>query len=367
MTKKTWVTILSVSIVTILIIVYGVMKFTDQDKENEYVNSGDLTDKYEEQKEEQESKDKESKEDKGEEGELDVAKEQTNNLEDILKLSEGSLVSKDQLQEDIKEWKKEGIIDGENDNQGIADKIKSDYGSIELESYLSSQLVSSEMSKEDIQQLAIGFSMDEITDEKVYYDLKPFEKIKNSLNGEIEREPQIMIGGDSDNVDEVDKYYYKDTKGFEDVKGNELGYYELVFYDDTENTIKLFGDLGAEHEEIGDLLGFNIVYHMKLDEEYSEEEIKDKISEIEINGNTGERMFELLSSQDEYIYPKDSILKVNVPVTSEDLFGEKDDLQARSKWSKGKTDELEIKINGEKVKLKGHTKEEYLEGVTVEK
>lgn len=365
MKKDKWIIIL-VSLVTLSIFFVTIYFFIGEKGDTEKFNKSEesLSKEYEKETKEREKNDLN---DNMGSKEVEKAEEKARTLENILEIESNSIVSKEKLEKEIEKWDKEGVIEGNEDSQGIAEKIKEKYGDIAIESYLSSQLVSLEMGGDELQQLAIGFSKNEIKGKKVYYDIKPYEVIKNRLKGGIERDPQIIIGGDTDNEDDIAKYYYKNTEGFEDVKGNEVGYYELVFYDDTENTIKLFGDLGAEHEEIGDLLGFNIVYHMKLDEEYSEEEIKDKISEIEINGNTGERMFELLSSQDEYIYPKDSILKVNVPVTSEDLFGEKDDLQARSKWSKGKTDEPEIEINGEKVKLKGHTKEEYLEGVTVEK
>src|SRR5699024_7992916 len=98
---------------------------------------------------------------------------------------------------------------------------------------------------------------------------------------------------------------------------------------------------------------------MKLDEEYTEEEIIDKISQVEINGNTGERMFELLSSQDEYIYPKDSLIKVNVPIDTKEVFGEEEELKVEIEWEEGELKEPKVEVGGNEVKLEEHKKEEY--------
>src|SRR5699024_7088117 len=106
------------------------------------------------------------------------------------------------------------------------------YGEIVLESYLSSKLVTSDMDDYDINQMAIGFPMEDLEGRKIYYDLKPFEKVTSRLNGDVDREPEIVIGGENSQED-FEKYYYKDTKGFEDIKGNEVGYYSLVFYENT--------------------------------------------------------------------------------------------------------------------------------------
>src|SRR5699024_1796476 len=123
--------------------------------------------------------------------------------------------------------------------------------------------------------------------------------------------------------------YMKDTKGFEQVgDGFEIGYYELEYLSPMDEGYYdyLVEELGEDEDKYADLLEFNVRYALKIGKDTTNEEVKEIIESIDVNGNTGTRWFELLERGEEINFLEDTILKVRVPVKMKDILGEKHDL-----------------------------------------
>src|SRR5699024_7111072 len=116
-------------------------------------------------------------------------------LEELLFLNEGDLLTKEEINKDVEEWIKEGKVSDKEDYLGISNRIEENYGKIASDSYTNSQLVSEDMSDEELSQLANSFSMEEVTykvrDPKIY----PLYEVRSPLEGGVEKK-KVKIYGD---------------------------------------------------------------------------------------------------------------------------------------------------------------------------
>jgi len=373
MTRKTWVYIALVGLVTLGVIVLGIVKFVGSKDADELADDGETVTVEEEKDDEDGEKvnEYEQDEDKDKKGETSERTEEEDEnvklLEEKLELTEGTLVSKEELERQIEEWIEDEEVYDEYDYNQIVDRILRDYGSIVVSGYDSGKLPSAEMSESDINQLAISYPRDDNDVNIVYKESYPLEEIREFTFGDVEIEGGTVYGGDILNEENLDAPHLLSEKdGFKNIDGVDVGYFTLEYYARDSGNIGSYAMDDLDKDEIGEMLGLNVVYMMKLDKDMTQEEVKENIGKIEINGNTGEKVFEIFTDGLSYKYLKDSMVRVRVPVDMKDVYGVEDDLVNGTEWQLGNLEDPKVKVNGDKIKFKEITEDEYEEGIKLD-
>lgn len=118
MERKTWVYVALVGVITLGVLIFGIVKFVGSKNTDELVDDGDTVrvDEREEVPEEEEPEGNKEQVVGNEEnkGDANEEKEQENVrlLEEKLGLTEGTLVSKEELERQIEEWIEDGEVYG---------------------------------------------------------------------------------------------------------------------------------------------------------------------------------------------------------------------------------------------------------------
>lgn len=118
MERKTWVYVALVGVITLGVLIFGIVKFVGSKNTDELVDDGDTVrvDEREEVPEEEEPEGNNEQVVDNEEntGDANKEKEQENVrlLEEKLGLTEGTLVSKEELERQIEEWIEDGEVYG---------------------------------------------------------------------------------------------------------------------------------------------------------------------------------------------------------------------------------------------------------------
>src|SRR5699024_9548522 len=181
MGKKNWIILVTVFLITLGIIIFGIIKLVgNSDEENGINNDGDLKDNYEEQEEQNENEeDIEMELEKNKE----VPKEEIKNtrkLEEKLGLQEGELLSHTEIQN--------AVANIEEGKGRVENKLEEEYGILVRTQYEENISIREDFNEYDLNQMAITFPTINIEEEYVYFNLKPFEKIISPVYGDVTRE-----------------------------------------------------------------------------------------------------------------------------------------------------------------------------------
>src|SRR5699024_9089970 len=305
MGKKNWIILVTVFLITLGIIIFGVIKLVgNSDDENGINNESDLKDNFEEQEEQNENEeDIEMELEKNKEVPEEEIKN-TRKIEEKLGLQEGELLSHTEIQN--------AVADIKEDGEKVENKLEEDYGILVRTQYEENISIREEFNKYDLNQLAITFPTLNIEEGYIYPLLKPIEKISSPVYGDVIKENALIYGeeqiGKGKNIQIEEKpRYFKDTNGFEEIEeGIEVGYISLEYKEDKE---ELLG-LGVDEKDIDDYLGYTVTYNIKLEDDLTEDEIEEKIDKVKINGEKGTKLFNTIKKEFNFRYVGDSVLEV---------------------------------------------------------
>lgn len=338
-------------VITSCLLIFGIIKLTG-DNDQDFNNTNKQEEKTENNEQEGEGEHSFNLEENKKVPQKEV--ENTRKIEEKLGLGEEDLKSHTELQNEIAEI--------ENNGGDVKRELKNSFGEMVELQYEDNLSIKEDYGDYELNQLALRFPQEIKEDEYIYYKLKPKENLNSPVYGDKEINETLIYGeenvGKGYNADDKPRYF-KDVEGFKDFgDGIDLGYISL---ENDEEGFKFKG-LGLSDKQEEKYSGYVVTLNVKLDGEIDEEDVRDKINSIYVNGHKGIDLYDDVVDENSFIYIGDSILEVEIPLKDSELF-KKNESKKVEEFDKGNLDTIDVDINGEKVKLDKISLDDYKQGI----
>jgi len=346
----------------------------------------------------------------------------TQKMEELLGLEEDTLVSKEDLEIEVKKWAEvegwslDDVMYDFDVQIEIEDKIRNKYGDLNADAYIAGTLVTDHMNADEVRQLAVHFPNQNLQGNIAHPFTEPVDIITSELFEDMEKDKNYLYGGENDYVDYGEDYdedydweyddeydddeyddayykiksdqglgeytkYFKETQGFIEIdKGINIGYFDLSYpdyiygeqvYTTNEEMLKHRGISSEIREQ---LLGSTIEYLLIFDKDMRINEVRDKIEKVKINGNDGldifdqfteEWLHEVSIEEENVVFFEGTFLRVTVPVNMEEIFKKESETDEIEEIIKGEKRNPIIEVNERKIVLEEITEEDIESGITV--
>ena len=226
-------------------------------------------------------------------------------------------MTKEEISDVVDKYKSDAEEDGKDlDDWEIKEKLKEDHGIDVSISFEKGTMIDDDMDEGDAKQVMIKSFLEPV-------GLEPIKRIVNPINNEFGNTEENRYSSISDikfNISEDSNYYTRNTDGFKNIEGLNIGYPMILLAPEGEVVISLslLIDEDVKSKDIDDFLSKyeNVeVNGHKLTEDdiiYAEDSVYNVLKEDDEGFNFEDRDIALF---------EDSILEVQVYVPMEDVFG----------------------------------------------
>lgn len=189
--------------------------------------------------------------------------EENKNYKDRFDIADNEIKTKKEIEDIINDYKSH---DNNLTDEDIADKLAEDHGDMVGRMYSTGLMVDEKLSEEDNSHILTNLYYLDNLDTAGYKKTMPVKEISNPINGEfgnVEENKEVKVSDIGYNSYELDKKsYVKNTKGFYNIEGLNIGYpYVGSVYDvndgeiTTKVTIQIYIDEDIKKKDLDSFFG----------------------------------------------------------------------------------------------------------------